>query len=307
MSSPPVRKLHRSADLTGAGLVVLTSLQFGGVVVLGKIVTDSGLSIPSFLAFRFALAAAILALVLAVIRLPLAAAPGEGWKLAVLGTAGYSVEAGLFFFALRHGTAAAITLLFFTYPVFVSLISLLTGKGLPGRLLGAALVAAVAGASLVVLTGHGVQVDGAGVALALGSALTFSLYLSGADVVLERTNSLAGAMWVSGSAAAALAAYALASGSGEWPSGWHQWGPVLGTAVFTAGAFFCLFAGLRKLGAVRTSIVAATEPLAASALAAIFLGQRVGAGVVAGGALILAGAVTASLARRDHPAEPPVP
>ena len=307
MSSSRIRRLSSSNDVAGAGLVVLTSLQFGAVVVLGKIVTDSGLPIPSFLAFRFALAAAILAVALTVIRLPLAAARGEGWRLAVLGMAGYALEAGLFFSALRHGTAAAITLLFFTYPVFVSVIAFITGKGLPGWMLGAALAAALAGATLVVLTGHGVQLDGAGVAFALGSALTFSVYLVGADTVLEKTNSLAGAMWVSGSAATALAIYALVSRSGQWPNGWHQWGPVLGTAAFTAGAFFCLFAGLRKLGAVRTSIVAATEPLAASALAAIFLGQRVGGGVVAGGALILAGAVTASLARREHPAEPPVP
>jgi drug/metabolite transporter (DMT)-like permease len=82
---------------------------------------------------------------------------------------------------------------------------------------------------------------------------------------------------------------------------------VLGTAAFTAGAFFCLFAGLRRLGPVRTSIVAATEPLAASALAVAFLHQRLTAGIVGGGVLILAGAVTASLARRDHAAEPPVP
>jgi drug/metabolite transporter (DMT)-like permease len=302
-----VRRGASSADLVGAGLVVLTSLQFGGVVVLGKIVTDSGLSIPSFLAFRFGLAAVLLAAALAVIRLPLRAARGEGWRLGVLGMAGYAVEAGLFFTALRHGTAAAITLLFFVYPVFVAGLAFLAGKGLPGWMLGAALASAVAGAALVVLTGHGVQVSWAGVAFALGSALTFSLYLVGADAVLKKTNSLAGAMWVSGSAAVGLALYAIVSGAAEWPSGWHQWGPVLGTAAFTAGAFFCLFAGLRRLGPVRTSIVAATEPLAASTLAAIFLHQHVGVGVVVGGVLILASAITASLSRRPPATEPPIP
>jgi drug/metabolite transporter (DMT)-like permease len=307
MRSARARRGARPADLVGAGLVVLTSLQFGGVVVLGKIVTDSGLSIPSFLALRFALAAAMLALALAVLRLPLRPARGEGWRLAVLGVAGYAVEAGLFFSALRHGTAAAVTLLFFVYPVFVSVIAFVTGKGLPTRMLGAALGCAMVGAALVVLTGHGVQVAWVGVGFALGSALTFALYLVGADAVLKSTNSLAGAMWVSGSAAVGLAAYAAASGAAQWPSGWHQWGPVVGTAAFTAGAFFCLFAGLRRLGAVRTSIVAATEPLAASALAAIFLGQRIGAGVAVGGAFILAGAVIASMARRGPRAEPPIP
>ena len=83
--------------------------------------------------------------------------------------------------------------------------------------------------------------------------------------------------------------------------------PVLATGLFTAGAFGCLFAGLRRLGAVRTSIVAATEPLAASALAAVFLHQSIRPGVVAGGGLIIAAAVVASVARQPPSAEAPVP
>jgi len=75
-------------------------------------------------------------------------------------------------------------------------------------------------------------------------------------------------------------------------------------AAFTAGAFVCLFAGLRRLGAVRTSIVAATEPLAAAALAVIFLSERLHAGTVLGGLLILAGAIAASIARQGPAAEP---
>src|SRR5207248_2223787 len=81
---------------------------------------------------------------------------------------------------------------------------------------------------------------------ALSSALTFAVYLIGADVVLKRTDSLAGSMWVSGSAAIALAVFAMATGGGQWPVGARQWAPVLASATFTAGAFVCLFAGLRR-------------------------------------------------------------
>jgi drug/metabolite transporter (DMT)-like permease len=68
--------------------------------------------------------------------------------------------------------------------------------------------------------------------------------------------------------------------------------------ILTAGAFFCLFAGLRRIGAVRTSIVASLEPVATALLALAFLGEPLGAGVMAGGLLILAAATTASVARR---------
>ncbi len=287
-----------SADALGVAFVALTSLQFGAVVVLGKSTTGrGGLPVASLLAVRFAVAAALLALLLILLGRSAKAAPGEGWRLAFLGAFGYAVEAAFFFAALPHGTAAAVTLLFFTYPVLVSLIGLILGRGLPRPLLMGALVAAVAGAAIVSVAGAGVVIDGAGVALALGSSLTFALYLVGADAVLERTDSLTGALWVSTAAAAGLALYAVSSGSGDWPSGWRQWGPAVAMGAFTAGAFACLFAGLRRLGSLRTSILSASEPLTAAVLAALFLHEAVGAATAVGGALILAGALGASLAR----------
>src|SRR6266702_2175707 len=123
----------------------------------------------------------------------------------------------------------------------------------------------------------------------------------GAVVVLgklvERTDSLSGSMWVILFASAGLAVYALVTGHAEVPSGAAQWARLTGMAAATAGAFVCLSEGLPRLGPVRTSIVAATEPLAATFLAALFLNGPMRAGVAAGGVLILAGAVTAALAR----------
>jgi drug/metabolite transporter (DMT)-like permease len=293
-------------DTLGSGLIVLGSFQFGGVVVLGKLVTDGGLPVPAYLAVRFAVAATLLAAALAATGQPLAAARGERWRLVVLGMAGYGLEAGLFFAALRHSSAATATLLFFTYPVIVTLLAAATGRGLPGGLVVVALCSSVAGAALVV-AGHGLVISGVGVLFALAAALVFSLYLLGADAVLDRTNSLTGSMWVSAAAAAALAAAAAVSGTGARPVGLAQWGPVLGSGAFTAGAFVCLLAGLRRIGPVRAAIVGATEPLAASALAVIFLRESLSAATVAGGTLILAGAVTASLARHDRPPHPPSP
>jgi drug/metabolite transporter (DMT)-like permease len=297
-----------SIDLVGAGFVGLGSLQFGGVVVMGRLASRSDLTVPAYLMWRFGFAAFLLGLVLLVRRLPPRAAPGEGWKLAALGAAGYATEAAFFFAGLEHGSAATVTLLFYTYPVIVLLLSWGFGRGLPGALLGGAVGATTLGSAVVVLSGGGVEISEAGVLFALAAALTFSFYLLGADHVLRETNSLVGAMFVSASASAGLIVFAFLSGQQQLPTRWDQWGPILGAGAFTAGAFVCLFAGLRRLGAVRTSVIASTEPLNAAILAAIFLGESIRAGTAVGGALILAGAVTASMARvRVPPAEPPVP
>jgi drug/metabolite transporter (DMT)-like permease len=285
-------------DLLGVSFVALASLQFGAVVILGKVLAERNVPVPAMLAVRFALAGALLAGVLAVSGMALAAARGERLRLVLLGGVGYAAESALFFFALRYGTAAAITLLFFTYPVWVTVLSAVTGMGLPGRLVVGSLVMTVAGASLVVASSGGLDVSLPGAVLAFASAVTFSLYLVGAERTVRETSSPAAAMWVSLSAAAGLALYAVVGGQARAPSGAEEWFPVTGMGTLTAGAFFCLFAGLRRIGAVRTSIVASLEPVATALLALVFLGEPLGVGVVAGGTLILAAAITASVARR---------
>ncbi len=298
---------RRNEEALGGGFVAAAALQFGVVVVLGKLVERTGLPVASMLAVRFAIAALGLGVTLWALRQPLFPAPGERLPLALLGLIGYSAESSLFFLALNHGQAAAVTLLFFTYPVFVALVSIALGRGGPGWLLGGSLVCAVSGASIVVASTGGLAIRPLGVVLAVASALTFTAYLLGVDHVMKRTNALAGSMWVSGFAAIGLVAFALVSGNADVPAGGVQWARLAGMGAGTAGAFVALFVGLRRLGPVRTSIVAAMEPLAATILAALFLSEPIRAGVAAGGVLILAGAVAASLARATPSKEPPVP
>jgi drug/metabolite transporter (DMT)-like permease len=291
----------------GGALVALAALCFGSVVVLGKHELEGGITVYSLLAIRFGVAAVVLFGLLVALRRSLAAAEGERAGLAVLAVCGYAVEATLFFLALEHGTAAAVTLLFFIYPVVVTLMSWTVGGGRPGRLTLLALVCAVSGAAVVVATGTGLSIQARGVVAALGAATTYSAYLVGTDRVLRRTSPLTSAMWVSAGASLGLSAFAALTGNGSLPDGWGEWWPVIGMGLATAAAFVCLLEGIRRIGAIRTAIVSAMEPLAAAALAVVFLGESVTGGIALGGALILVGAVAASLARVATVQEQQVP
>jgi drug/metabolite transporter (DMT)-like permease len=284
------------SDVLGAMFVAGAALLFGGVVVLGKVVGDE-LPVASLLSIRFGSAAVVLAGILAVGRRSLRPAKGEWLLLLLLGGVGYALESALFFLALERGTAATVTLLFYTYPVIVALLSVALGRGLPGWLVGGSLVAALAGTALVVTSSGGLDITTAGLMFALGSAVTFSFYLLGAEASLRRTSSLVAAMWVSLTAAVSLGAISGVSGAGRLPAGRGEWVPVLAMGLLTAGAFFLLFLGLRRVGAVRTSIIASLEPVAAAMLARVFIDEPLRLGMVAGGTLILAAAVASSLAR----------
>jgi drug/metabolite transporter (DMT)-like permease len=307
LSTGSARASATRAEAVGGGLVALAALCFGAVVVLGKHELESGITVYSLLAIRFGIAAVLLLVLLIAFRRPLAAAEGERAGLAVLAVCGYAVEATLFFLALEHGTAAAVTLLFFLYPVVVTLMSWVVGSGRPRPLTLLALASAVTGAAVVVVTGSGLSIQARGVIAALGAAITYSAYLVGTDRVLRRTSPLTSAMWVSAGASLGLIAFAALTGNGALPSGWSEWWPVIGMGLATAAAFACLLEGIRRVGAVRTAIISAMEPLAAAALAVVFLGESVTGGIALGGALILVGAVVASLARPTTVQEQQVP
>jgi drug/metabolite transporter (DMT)-like permease len=302
---PAVASAGRRDPLGGA-FVALGALLFGSVVVLGKTEQVEALPVPSMLTIRFGVVAVVLAAVLAITRGPLRPARGEGKWLVLLGAVGYAPEATFFFLALERGTAATVTLLFYTYPVLVTVLSAALGFGRPGLLVVGALAAAVAGAGLVVGSSGGLDITVAGIAFAFGSALTFSIYLITADRTIRRTAPLVSAMWVGGAASIALATFSAVSGGITLPEGDAAF-LVGAMGALTAGAFVFLFLGLRRVGAVRTSIVASLEPVAAAVLAFVFLGEAVRGGALAGGILILAGAIAASLVRGVPDPERAVP
>jgi drug/metabolite transporter (DMT)-like permease len=289
------------------GLIVAgTGGIFGAIVVLGRSVANE-VPVTSLLAIRFGTAALVLAVWLVLRRRTLRPASGEWLRLLGLGAIGYAVESAFFFLALERGTAATVTLLFYTYPVWVAVVAALSGMGLPGVLLSGSLVSAVGGAGIVAGTSQGLDITGTGILFSLASAVTISLYLVAYEALVRRTPALVGAMWVAAGASVAQAAYAAASGTGALPHEWGEWGPVLGMGALTAAAFAGLLVGVHRLGALRTSIISSLEPVFAGILALLFLGEPVRAGVFLGGLLILGGAVAATLARSTREPEAGLP
>lgn len=290
-------------------MVGLSALQFGGVVVLGKLVAETRLPAATYLSIRFGISAVVLAAFLWGLGQPLAAARGERLPLVALGAVGYGIESGLFYFALGQGGAAIVTLLFFTFPVWILLMSLAAGRGLPGRMVIGALAATVAGTVLVTGAGGGLGITPIGMAAAFVSAVFYAAYLFGVELKVRRTDALTAAMWTTVTTAMAMTVAAGAGRAGPWPSSPREWGLIAGVGILSGGAFLTLFAGVRRIGALRTSIISSGELVVAAALAVVFLGESVTPTVVAGGLLILGGGIAASVARRPGRTapEPPTP
>ena len=307
MSEEPARDRRARTpreELLGSALSALMAIQFAAVVIFGKKVAAGDLPFP-MLAIRFLGQSALLFLVLLLLKKPLAPARGERLPVILAATIGYGTEAALFFSALNYGKAGAITLLFYLYPVWVMLATIALDRRSPGRGLWVALFLALGGSAVVIVGGGELEVEPLGIALALATSLTYTAYLLTADRMIKRTDPVTAAAWLGAGAATANVMFTFAFRVTEFPSA-STWPYLVGMAIFSAGAFAAMLGGLQLVGAVRNAIIGVMEPLGVAVLAALFLSEPVTAPTAIGGALILGGAIIATLVRTTSVREPDV-
>jgi drug/metabolite transporter (DMT)-like permease len=291
-------------ELVGSLSSVAMAVLFAAVVIFGKQVEAGNLPFV-MLAIRFGGQSVLLLCALLVLRRPLFPDKGERLPLALAGTIGYGSEAAFYFSALNHGNTAAITLLFYTYPVWVMLLTIGLDRKAPPRALFVALALALTGSAFVVLGGGSTEIETIGIVLALCTAFTYTAYLVGTDRNVKTTDPLTAATWLGIGAALANVVYSVAFNAVVFPAA-SDWWRLLGMIVFSAGAFVAMLAGLQLVGAVRNAIIGVLEPLTVAVLAYFFLDEPVTTAVIFGGVLILGGAVLAMLIRTTKTAEPPV-
>jgi drug/metabolite transporter (DMT)-like permease len=291
-------------ELLGSTLSALMALQFAVVVMFGKEVAAGDLPFP-MLALRFGGQSLLLIIVLVVVRKPLLPSRGERLPLVLASTIGYGTEAALFFSALNHGKAGAVTLLFYTYPVWVMLATIGLDRRAPAGKLFVALGLAIAGSVVVIVGGGEVEVAPMGILLALATSIAYTAYLVTADRTVRTTDPVTAAAWLGAGAATANVVFSFAFDVRDLPEA-SSWPFLLGMAVFSAGAFAAMLGGLQLVGAVRNAIIGVMEPLGVAILAAFFLGERITVPTAIGGALILGGAILATLVRTTRVREPDV-
>jgi drug/metabolite transporter (DMT)-like permease len=279
----------------GSALAAAGALSYAVTIVIGRDLAKARLGVTTVLGVRFGVAGLSLVAVLVALRRPLLPVSGERVRAVLLGAIGYSIESTMFFMGLERGTAAAVALLFYAYPAIVTLIEGAVSRTAPSPRSLVALGLAAAGTALVVGAGGSVTISSAGVAFALGSAASFAVYLLVSHNVMHRTDSLTQAAWVALGASASFLVRGAVTGALVQPG--SHWPLMIVNGLATAAAFTFMFAGLRRIGPVRTSVVMTLEALFAVVLAALVLGEGMRSLQLVGGAAIVAATILIGLAK----------
>ena len=274
-------------------LAALGAFCFGLTIVFNRAAARDGLGAATTLSIRFAIAGLLLVAVLGLLRRPLLPPRGERARVAILGCGLYAIEATFFFMALERGTAAAVALLFYTYPVVVTLAEAALGWMRLRNVTIVALVLAVGGGAVGAAGGGPVSITSGGILCVFGSVSSFSTYVIASDRLLVMTDSLTAAAWTALGGSLGVFGSGVVQGTLVRP-GAGQLVSLTANAAATAAAFTLFFVVLGRLGPSRTAIVMALEAVAGIALSAVFLDESVQPVVALGGTAVLAGAIMAA-------------
>jgi DME family drug/metabolite transporter len=225
---------------------------------------------------------------------------GGRWPLApvIVGAIGVAAYQLTFFAAVDEtGVAVGTVVALGSGPVFAGL---LAREPLTARW-ATATALAVAGVAVLVAAGTAAHIRPGGVALALGAGLSYATYTVAAKRLLTEHGPEAVMARLFGIGAVLLTPVLAVRGLGEVGSlGGLAMAAYLGV-VPTAVAYVLFARGLRHLPAGEVATLTLAEPLTATALGAVVLGERPGAVALVGVALVLAGLGVLAVRRSDAP------
>jgi drug/metabolite transporter (DMT)-like permease len=265
------------------------------MAIFAKAAYAGGADIPTLLALRFTLAAAVLwALLLprgsrSAVDGPVSGARATrllpGLALGVL----YAVEASAWFFALSRIDAALAELLLYAYPALVVVGAALLGRERLTRGRIQALALSSVGIALVLAAGDMATVDVLGVVAALASACLYAGYVLISDrVVADRDPLLVSAQIVTGAALCFLG-YGLATGSIDLALSAEAWVATLSIAILsTVVPILAFLRGMQLVGVGTATILSTCEPVVTVGLAMLVLGERLAPVQLLGGVIVLA-------------------
>jgi drug/metabolite transporter (DMT)-like permease len=279
----------KGAARRGDWLVLFSAACFSTMPIFGNRAYAAGIDLVSLLAWRFLLSTALLWVFLVLTRRAASLPPARVAGFLGMGLA-YLAMSFIYFRALELAPVSTLTLLFYTYPIFVTLLAALLLREPLTRIKLLALVLAAAGCVVVLRpTELG---DGRGAALALLASLMYSGFLLVGTPLIRGVDAILATAWILSVCALGYSAAAWVRGRRLPPLGISDWGIVLGIAVVaTVMADVSFFYGLTRTGASRAAILSTLEPVCTLLLAAALLGEGIPVTRLLGGGLILGSVV----------------
>ena len=296
--------MNLSRRSIGAMQIVTSAACFGLLGIFGKQAFAAGITPAELLSTRFAIASLILwSFVLLTRPHILSLDKRQILACAILGIFGYALFTSLYFEALVFLSASLTVLLLYTFPVIVTIGAWILFKE---RISSAQILALpiVMLGLILLLRGDTNVIAWQGVVLGLLSAVCYSAYVLASSRLLHSTNPLAAGLLIMTFAALTMIFRSPPDISRLVNYNASAWIAILGLAlVSTILAMILFLKGLEKLTNAEASMLSTIEPLTATILATIVLGETLSPLQIAGGAFVLGALLASSLGSSKQQSE----
>lgn len=225
------------------------------------------------------------------------------WMVVAVGAGGVLAYQPTFFEGTaRNGVAVGTVVALGSAPVVTGALEAVLRRRVPGARWGLATVLGIVGVVLVSGVASGSADAGSAVGWSVGAGASYALYTLAAKELLGRGWSAPRAMGVLFGTAGVVSIPALVLLAGSWLRSGPGLLLVLWLGVVTTAIAYLLFGwGLARLPAADVATLTLAEPLCATVLGVVVLGERVGAVAGVGLVVLACGLTVLATARADPP------
>ena len=307
MSNPRKHNAHR---LLGTAMVTFSGFLYGMVGYFGIQLFYQGFSMATMLFWRF-LAAALWMLLIACLssrrRAKLSGKMMLFTQLASVGAVSYA-SASLYFYlsSLEIGTGPAMVI-FFSFPVFVMLFSLIFKHSTMNRFVVVAILMVVIG--LIFLNGSGSHnLSNWGIFLALIASFSYAIYVYCSQHSSKKVDSTWLTLFICIGCALIFFIYSIVTHTFRVPDTTRAWKDILILGILaTAIPIQLLLNGLKYISSVNASILSVLEPIMTVVIGILFLNESLAWIQFVGILIILSGAIVIQFEKQpDFTAKTPL-
>ena len=273
--------MTRRTELIGIGLALIAAVSFGTLAIFAKYAYEAGAQAVPLLAVRFTVTGVLLVAYVAARKGNLRIGRAKIGRLLALGALGYGIESTFFFMALERAPASIVGLVFYSFPLWTTLLALaLKLERFDKKLLIALLLGTIGVGSIFSITTTSL----AGPLFALAAAVVVAMFYIAAQVLTADTPSSVAATWTAIGAAGALW---LVAGILRAGLPIAALGHAVALGIATAIAFITMYAAIVRIGSSRAAIANMVELVTTIILAALLLGEDITARIAIGALLVL--------------------
>jgi len=287
--------------LNGILYLLLASAAFGVMPILAKLAYDHGANSYSVLFLRFLFATFMLLYYLLTKKISLKLTKKQLLIIGLLGVVGYSGTSGFIFLAYNYISVGLATMIMYTYPAIVTIMSFIIYKEkLYTRKIVSLLISLV---GIYTLIGVGkTSFNFKGITYAFLAAIFYSIYVLGAShSEIKRVNSYVMTFYVSLTAGITILIFGVSTSNIKFDIDYYGLVCILLLAfISTVVALMAFIQGVKIIGPSKASIISTLEPIISLILGLLILKESISIGVVFGSIMIIASILILTTDRRKN-------